>query len=460
VEKRLRPALWVELCAGSAAVTLRLIGGAGARPPVAYIGSKRAYARAILNVMGLHSGDGADGVVLVEAGPWAKVWAALAQPAVCSDVVRILRSWSDEDPKALWDRLKVAPVPVDPAGYTAAWTFLQARNFSGCQVGEKEGWLAGGFKSETPADGSERWKTSEAGPADVARTIEDAGHVPWPSPSASGDWPGWVARWLWLNGRSFGSKGEDFGFDGDHGFNPDQQKMARAVEAVGRLRWPQIDPAHVAQWIFQQGASYGGLFGTGHCGFNYRSQHDVQALARDSGGVGSSPWPALAVVQADAFDIFPPDPLPDPTYVYMDPPYADVTGYQHDLPRERVLEVARRWSDAGAIVCVSEDDPLPLAGWHHVNITECHTGMSRTFSRSRAEWLTMNREPAWIPPTQEAWALETSEEDLKNAEEERARRATFLANTKAAPASVAPKAEQFVMFPAPASDGQRDLFDV
>ena len=32
--------LFVELCAGSAAVTLKLLGGRSARPPVSYMGSK------------------------------------------------------------------------------------------------------------------------------------------------------------------------------------------------------------------------------------------------------------------------------------------------------------------------------------------------------------------------------------------------------------------------------------
>ena len=61
------------------------------------------------------------------------------------------------------------------------------------------------------------------------------------------------------------------------------------------------------------------------------------------------------------------------------------------------MEVARRWSDAGAVVCVSEAEPLPLDGWHHVEITGARVGQKRTFSKQKREWLTMNPEPEKVP---------------------------------------------------------------
>ena len=48
----------VELCAGSAAVSLRWLHPK-AKPPIAYQGGKRAYADAILLAMGLRPGGGA-----------------------------------------------------------------------------------------------------------------------------------------------------------------------------------------------------------------------------------------------------------------------------------------------------------------------------------------------------------------------------------------------------------------
>ena len=70
------------------------------------------------------------------------------------------------------------------------------------------------------------------------------------------------------------------------------------------------------------------------------------------------------------------------------------------------LEVARRWKDAGALVCVSEAEPLDLPGWHHVEITGERRGQKRTFSKQQTEWLTMSEEPAWRPWTQGALALD------------------------------------------------------
>ena len=274
-----------------------------------------------------------------------------------------------------------------------------------------------------------------------------------------------MARWLWLNGRSFGSKGEKFGFDGGNGYNADQVEMAAAVDRMGKLRWPQSDPEHVARWVFQQGASYGGLFGTGHCGYNYRSQHDVLALAADAASMSQAKWPAVAVLQADVFDIQPPDPLPDPTFVYIDPPYEGVTGYTHNLPRDRVIDVAQRWAAAGAIVCVSEDEPLLIPGWHHVDISECYTGMGRTFSRSRSEWLTINREPAWTPSYQlmGAMASVSEEEEAENAVVAAARAAEKAAELAALQAdvpvkgAVSPVNDQIDLFGKPPVE-QSDLF--
>ena len=50
--------LFVELCAGTAAVSLRL-ARARARPPVSRMGAKTGYADALLGLAGLRPGQGA-----------------------------------------------------------------------------------------------------------------------------------------------------------------------------------------------------------------------------------------------------------------------------------------------------------------------------------------------------------------------------------------------------------------
>ena len=101
-----RPRLFVELCAGSAAVSLRLVGGPNANPPIGYMGGKRGYARVILGVLGLRQGLGADEVWLNDAGPWGPIWACLTTPGKAEEVAAIIRGWQGEEPRALWERLK------------------------------------------------------------------------------------------------------------------------------------------------------------------------------------------------------------------------------------------------------------------------------------------------------------------------------------------------------------------
>lgn len=120
----------VELCAGSAAVSLRWLHPR-AKPPIAYQGGKRAYADAILVAMGLRPGGGARSgrVVLVEAGPWGEAWVHWAAGGI-PDTVERLRAWAGEDPRELWERFAKSPVPVERAERVATWLFVQFWGFA------------------------------------------------------------------------------------------------------------------------------------------------------------------------------------------------------------------------------------------------------------------------------------------------------------------------------------------
>ncbi len=88
--------------------------------------------------------------------------------------------------------------------------------------------------------------------------------------------------------------------------------------------------------------------------------------------------------------------------VYLDPPYQGTTGYAADLPREEVLALARRWRGQGALVMVSEAEPLEelvAEGWHQVDLTDgSQTGGN--LGRIRTEWVTMSAPPAQTPARQ------------------------------------------------------------
>ena len=92
---------FVELCAGSAAVSLAWLR-AGAVPPIGYQGGKRAFAEPILNALGLALGGAGpdDRVVLVEAGPWAEAWQHWRMPGGRADTCARLRILAAEEPRA------------------------------------------------------------------------------------------------------------------------------------------------------------------------------------------------------------------------------------------------------------------------------------------------------------------------------------------------------------------------
>ena len=274
--------LFVELCAGTAALSLRL-HHPRARPPVSRMGAKTGYADVILRVLGLRPGQGSadrthylwaepdDGVrLLLEAYRSRELSLAAAE---------IIRSWTDEDPKELWLRLRdEGPVkgPAVDAREVARWAFVRA---------------------------------NRAPHADVWKTVPKAA-------------------------------------------------VACGVEANLSI------PGLLSRFV------------------------DAPTLP--------------ATITDDARKVEPPQ-LPAGTVAYMDPPYLGTTGYSHSLGRGAVLELARKWEAAGALVCISEAEPIHALvedGWFVVEITGERKGQKRTFSKQQREFLTLSRKPAWKPAVQ------------------------------------------------------------
>ncbi len=161
-------------------------------------------------------------------------------------------------------------------------------------------------------------------------------------------------------------------------------------------------------WSFRKGEPESGF------NFGYVAARPSTATEHGSNGrtVGleADMWERLPQVEGagihpDARAVDPGPALPPGTVAYMDPPYVGTTGYASDLPRADVVALARRWAAAGATVCVSEAEAIPdlvAEGWHAVRIDGERVGQRRTFSRQQAEWLTLNRAPAWVPSVQGA----------------------------------------------------------
>lgn len=112
---------------------------------------------------------------------------------------------------------------------------------------------------------------------------------------------------------------------------------------------------------------------------------------------GNTPF---AVWQGTADTLQLPDDLAS-WVIYMDPPYKGdgtrkIAGYPSgDCTRETVIQLAKTWTERGAVVAISECVSLKSIlgeGWHEVNITSARSGSRRTLGNT-PEWLTINRKP-------------------------------------------------------------------
>lgn len=313
--------LFVELCAGTAALSLRL-HHPRARPPVSRMGAKTGYADVILRVLGLRPGQGSadrthylwaepdDGVrLLLEAYRSRELSLAAAE---------IIRSWTDEDPKELWLRLRDEGPPKGPKvepREVARWSWIQHQNMR---------------RRPIIARNNELWT--------VANTPEAAGGL----------------------------------------YQRPQLRTCHNPDEIAD-QFEQCVYCHGEGWVYIEGNRCPVCMGL------------------------AEPFPTLpATITDDARKVEPPQ-LPAGTVAYMDPPYLGTTGYSHDLGRGTVLELARKWEAAGALVCISEAEPIHALvedGWFVVEITGERKGQKRTFSKQQREFLTLSRKPAWKPAVQ------------------------------------------------------------
>lgn len=352
--------LFVELCAGTAALSLRL-HRRSARPPVSRMGAKTGYADALLRVLGLRPGQGAAHYLWCEPDPGVRLLLeAYRDPDLAREAAAIIRGWVDEEPRALWERLRAEGPPrgADPGDVgvppreVARHIFITSRTIPGSVSKGLTGYDYIGSREEVP-DGSAGRAVSRRALASAVAGIPGMGATV--ATDARGVDPREVARW------------------------------AREV-----ARWMTLWP-----WCYRQGDwTSGGPVLPG----DRRQNTTATATATERAGMGLP-----ATITPDARGIEPGPDLPPGTVAYMDPPYVGTSGYGHDLPRSEVVALARRWAEAGATVAISEAEPvddLTADGWSAVNITGQRVGQARTFSRQQAEWVTMNRPPAWTPSEQ------------------------------------------------------------
>lgn len=418
-----------ELPAGLAAVSLRLHGGAHCRPPISRMGSKRGYAGVILDALGLRSGQGADAYLWAEADPDVRgLLRAYPDAAMLTRIAEIIRGWADEEPRALWERLRAERKARPPTGDDAVggWVYLAGNAF---RAGAPEsGIFVNAAGSDDPDNNCRLSAAAAAACKNLAnyaqivasnRLINVAGpdlrntgiggttfggaEFATPPAEVAGAFDALAAdraAWSIEAGWAFRCGEPESGFnDGvatGKAWNPDAEATATATARLAEAA-ASANFAVSSTWSYEQGNVNTGFVGPGE----RRQDTTATATARLARGG----WPPVAILATipRAADVAAwlgtPGDL-DGCVVYADPPYQGTTPYGHALSRDEVLAYARDFDALGAVVCISEAEPLAALGWEATEITGGRRGQTRTFSKQQREWLTMNRPPTHTVATQ------------------------------------------------------------
>jgi hypothetical protein len=345
------------------------------------MGNKQGYGETILAALGLRSGQGAGAYLWAEADDdVAALLRCYPDASMLRRVAEIIRGWADEEPRALWDRLraerKARGVRVDAEG-TAEWLTSGWLSYGQDPGRGFRATAGGGWPDDSPDPQTIGARCHRL--AEYATIVSGNRLVNMAGPALMNTGNGGTRH-----GGEFATPVGDVAerFEG----------MAREVAAV------TIEH----RWSFSEKGPTFGYGGPGCDGGQWGQEKRDRALGCDNtaGRMDrlSQGWPPVLVLPAipEAADVAAwmgtPGDLED-CVVYMDPPYAGTTGYAATLSRDQVVRHARAYAEIGAVVAISEAEVV-IAEWDAVEITGGRRGQKRTFSKQQAEWLTMNREPA------------------------------------------------------------------
>ena len=368
------------------------------------MGNKAGYGEVILAALGLRSGQGAGRYLWAEADPdVAALLRCYPDASMLRRVAEIIRGWKDEEPRALWERLRAERRArgAESALQTAEWVAVQ-----GVQYGSYPLWTGPNGGYESPAgtlsmdpnrlpDGGGLWPMTAA---DACHRLAEYAAI------VSGN------RLVNMAGRDMMNTGNGGTRHGGEFATP-VGDVAAAFERVA---------GEVAGWAYVHGNTSPGTDAWKKVpdgissGANVSPEGLCRVLVGDAtmrdrwacSPLASVGWPPVLVLPLipEAADVAAwmgtPGDLED-CVVYMDPPYAGTTGYAATLSRDQVVRHARAYAELGATVAISEAEVV-IPEWCAVEITGGRKGQKRTFSKQQAEWVTMNREPAHRVATQPA----------------------------------------------------------
>jgi hypothetical protein len=343
----------VELCAGTAAVSLRAMAGRPVQPLTGYMGGKRRWATQLAELLG-YGAEPPDYVVLVDAGPWGDVWDVLRIREHRRRVAHQFREvWAGADPHYLWSELvKIPPPATDPAFRCAQYLWLQARSAGTIPIW----WSVERGRWESPT-GSRTEAAHERGGA--AADGRQTGQEDAPSNS---------------RGRRLGAAYEA-GL-----YTQRAHQKARDDEGSRRLGG-----------AYQKDTTRRGD-GSGDASRRQKQKHvrgiqNPGTIAARIDAIEDLPWHRVHVVREDLRRL---QPIAGAD-VLFDPPYAGCPRYAALCPRRDVLTVARAWATKASRVVVCEGEPLAdlaAEGWHAARMHAEKTSAGGGGRTTREEWLT------------------------------------------------------------------------
>jgi len=379
------------------------------------MGAKTGYADVILRCLGLRPGGGADRYLWCEPDAGVRLLLhAYTDRALALAAAEVIRGWKDEEPRALWERLRAeGPAVCPPVDAREVARFVLCGVWSYRQSEVESGFVGPGQRrQDTTATATATARIALDLPATITADARDID----PREVARAARLLTANRLINLDPQTWQNTGEGGTTHGGAEFCTDAAVLADALGAAVEVAGAAVvddaravDPREVARWSCGMLWTVAGTWpGGGFCGPGHVSK------------AGKIPFPSGTTYQrhiAARFDRVPelpatitddaravdPPQLPPGVVAYIDPPYLNTTGYAHAFPRSEWLPIVRRWAEAGALVCVSEAEPIPdlmAEGWHAVEITGERKGQKRTFSKQQREWLTISRPPAWKPSIQ------------------------------------------------------------
>lgn len=155
----------VELCGGSAAVSLAIDG---LKPPVYYRGGKRRFAAEILRHL-----PSVRPYLVNDPGPWSEFWEVVSTSAIATVCRYLLAYHVSGTPRELFKRLSSWEVPPPGPERVARWLALQHYAYASRPVyrsgSEPDTWVTPGFCGASADRAAQRARALAAGNRDAVR---------------------------------------------------------------------------------------------------------------------------------------------------------------------------------------------------------------------------------------------------------------------------------------------------